>query len=104
MNRWRIPAWLEREVRQRDAECIYCRVPLSGSASAGSRATWEHIINDATIITRENIALCCAACNSSKGTKQLSVWIASSYRKQRGISRSTVADVVLQALLRAGSK
>lgn len=40
----------------------------------GSRktvATWEHIINDASIVTRENIALCCVACNSSKGTKRL---------------------------------
>jgi hypothetical protein len=101
MNRWSIPEWLEREVRQRDTECIYCRVPMSQSAAIGSRgvvATWEHIINDAKIITRENIALCCASCNSSKGTKELSVWLDSSYCKWRGISRDTVADVVKQAL------
>ena len=100
MNRWGIPECLEREVRQRDTECIYCRVPISQSAANGSResvATWEHIINDAKIITRENIALCCASCNSSKGTKKLSVWLGSCYCKRRGISTDTVADVVKHA-------
>lgn len=29
----------------------------------------EHIINDAKIIIRENIALCCCGCNASKGQK-----------------------------------
>jgi hypothetical protein len=101
LNRWSIPESLEREVRQRDTECVYCRVPMFQSVASGSReavATWEHIINDAKIITRENIALCCASCNSSKGTKELSVWLDSSYCKRRGISRDTVADVVKQAL------
>jgi hypothetical protein len=102
MNRWGIPAWLEREVRQRDKKCVYCRIPMFESPAAdGSRravATWEHIINDARIVTRENIARCCASCNASKGTKELSVWIESSYCKRRGISRSTVADVVKRAL------
>ena len=67
----------------------------------GSRkdvATWEHIINDASIVTRENIARCCVACNSSKGTKKLSEWIESAYCKKRGISRDTVAEVVKEAL------
>jgi hypothetical protein len=61
-------------------------------------ATWEHIINDENIITRENIARCCAACNSSKGTKMLSDWIQSSYCKKRGINQDTVAGVVRKAL------
>jgi hypothetical protein len=101
MNQWGIPAWLEHEVRQRDKKCVYCRVQILESPPAdGSRksvATWEHIINDARIVTRENIARCCASCNSSKGTKKLSVWIESSYCKRRGIGRDTVADVVKQA-------
>src|SRR5580765_7158060 len=102
MNRWGIPEWLEREVRERDSKCVYCRIHIVESAlPGGSRktvATWEHIINDARIVTRENIARCCASCNSSKGTKELSVWIESSYCKRRGIGRDTVADVVKQAL------
>lgn len=104
MNRWRIPAWLEDEVRQRDKECVYCRAPLLESAPAsGSRksvATWEHIVNDATILTLENIARCCASCNASKGTKMLSHWIESKYCKRRGIRPDTVAEVVRQALKR----
>jgi hypothetical protein len=102
MNKWGIPAWLEDEVRQRDKTCVYCGVAmLDLPAADGSRksvATWEHIINDAQIVTRENIARCCASCNSSKGTKRLSVWIESNYCKRRGIDRDTVADVVKQAL------
>ena len=60
--------------------------------------TWEHIINDASIVTRENIARCCAACNSSKGTKKLDECFESPYCKQRGIDKTSVADVVKQAL------
>ena len=75
MNAWRIPAWLEREVRNRDKACVYCGVRMTNAGmSRGSRrsaATWEHIINDASIITRDNIALCCVARNSSKGAKTL---------------------------------
>ena len=102
MNKWGIPAWLEREVLQRDEECVYCRIPMLESPPADgspkSVATWDHIINDAKSVTRENIVRCCASCNSSKGTKKLSLWIESSYCKQRGIGRDTVADVVKQAL------
>ena len=82
-NRWGIPSWLEKEICERDKVCVYCgirmvdRVPKGNSRS--SVATWEHIINDATIITRENIARCCTACNSSKGTKNLVDWLKSDY-------------------------
>lgn len=103
MNRWGIPDWLEEEVKARDRACVYCgtqmteQMPQRGPRSAV--ATWEHIINDANIITRENIARCCAACNSSKGNRELSEWLLSSYCKKRGISRITVAEVVKRALL-----
>jgi hypothetical protein len=63
-----------------------------------SVATWEHIINDAKIITRENIARCCVACNSSKGTKPLDDWMESTYCKKHGINKETVADVIRKAL------
>jgi hypothetical protein len=102
MNRWGIPTWLEAEVRSRDKECVYCRVPMPDSPAAdGSRravATWEHIINDVRIRTRENIARCCASCNSSKGTQNLAKWIESRYCERRGIGPETVADVVKRAL------
>jgi hypothetical protein len=102
MNDWGIPDWLEREVRDRDKACVYCGVRLIDKMpSRGPRkgvATWEHIINDAKIVTRENIARCCVACNSSKGTKNLSDWLQSSYCKKHGINKGTVAQVVKEAL------
>ena len=75
MNQWNIPDWLEQEIRERDRVCVYCgiemveKVPRGGSRK--NAATWEHIINDQTIITLENIARCCSSCNASKGTEKL---------------------------------
>lgn len=102
MNRWGIPDWLEEEVKERDKACVYCgtqmteQMPRRGPRKAV--ATWEHIANDASIVTLENIARCCAACNSSKGTKKLADWLQSSYCNKRGISKDTVAEVVKEAL------
>ena len=72
------------------------KMPYHGPRKAV--ATWEHIINDAKIITRENIARCCVACNASKGTKKLSEWLQSSYCKKYGISKDTVSQIVKEAL------
>jgi hypothetical protein len=99
MNRWNIPDWLEREVTNRDSLCVYCRVALGASPKTSqSIATWEHIVNDARIVNRDNIARCCIACNASKGAKPLSDWLATDYCRTRGITRDTVADVVKRAL------
>jgi hypothetical protein len=100
-NNWNIPTWLEIEVRERDKACIYCGVEFTSSkVSRRSAASWEHIINDATIITEENIALCCCGCNASKGQKQLSVWLQSKYCKERGITPASVAPIIKKALLK----
>ncbi len=101
MNRWKIPAWLEAEVRARDVRCVYCGVVFT-SPTAGTRrtvATWEHIVNDARIVTRANIARCCGSCNASKGTKDLVAWLSSPYCHKRGITEDTVAEVVRRAIL-----
>lgn len=104
VNGWNIPDWLEREVKERDRTCVYCgvrmieRMPRRGPRR--SVATWEHIVNDASIVTRENIARCCVACNSSKGTKKLADWLGSSYCKKHGITKDSVAPVVRAALER----
>jgi len=102
MNKWGIPYWLEKEVKERDKYCVYCGVQMiQKMPSRGSRkavATWEHIINDASIVTRENIARCCFSCNASKGTKTLPVWLESNYCKKRGITKDTVAEVVRKSL------
>jgi hypothetical protein len=102
MNNWGIPKLLEDEIRARDKVCVYCGVRLVEAVSMGSsrktKATWEHIINDARIVTRDNIARCCVACNSSKGTKTIAEWIGSAYCQKRGINKNTVAPVVKKVL------
>lgn len=103
MNRWNIPDWLEHDVIQRDRACVYCGVSFEiVSSLVGDRPSWEHIVNDAGIITRENIVRCCRSCNSSKGTKSLENWLESSYCKRRGITEHTVAKVVQQLLENTG--
>jgi hypothetical protein len=66
MNRWNIPRDLDAEIRERDTACIYCGAIFGSISGHGSRASWEHIINGAKIIPRENIAFCCRWYNSSK--------------------------------------
>ena len=98
-NNWNIPAWLEKEVRERDKTCVYCDVEFTpAKGSIKTAASWEHIINDVTIINRENIVLCCCSCNSSKGQKQLSVWLQSRFCKEKGITPDSVAPIVQQAI------
>lgn len=98
MNRWRIPQWLEKEICARDLACVYCGHIFGTAPDRRTQPSWEHIVNDATIITRENIARCCRACNSSKGAKVLAQWLGSAYCLRRGISAESVADVVKVAL------
>ena len=99
MNRWNIPDWLEREVIERDLCCVYCGVKFSEqSTSRCEKPSWEHIINDARIISPENIALCCIGCNASKGAKSLVQWLDSKYCIAHGITRESVATVVKSAL------
>jgi hypothetical protein len=91
---------LERDVIERDRGCVYCGISFDGTAaSPGGRPTSEHIVNDARIVTAENIALCCIACNASKGTKDVAVWLKSKYCKSRGITERSVASVVQAALV-----
>jgi len=99
MNRWKIPDWLEKEVKDRDKNCVYCRIEFGSSKETRKLlATWEHIVNDARIVNRENIARCCFSCNSSKGTKKLFDWLEFDYCKKREITKDTVAEVVRRAL------
>jgi hypothetical protein len=100
VNKWNIPGWLEQEVIARDQNCVYCGIEFSVTiGKRGSRASWEHIVNDERIVNRQNIARCCISCNASKGAKELSVWLKSAYCERRGITEGTVADVVKRALI-----
>lgn len=98
-NSWNIPQWLEKEIRERDKVCVYCGEAFTSiKTSRRSASSWEHIINDASIITRENIALCCCGCNASKGQKPLETWLQSKYCKKHGISENTVAPIIKLAI------
>lgn len=99
-NKWNNPNWLETEVRERDKTCVFCGVEfVTSTISKKSSASWEHIINDAQIIARENIALCCRGCTASKRQKKLSVWLQSTYCKERGINVVTVAPIIKHAIV-----
>lgn len=102
MNRWNIPKDLEIELLNRDIHCVYCGINLINKVSKGqsrrNAVTWEHIINDSSIITKENIASCCSSCNSSKGTKKLNDWLETDYCIKKNINFNTVAPIIKQAL------
>ncbi|HQF54595.1 MAG TPA: HNH endonuclease [Fibrobacteria bacterium] len=94
MNKWNIPIDLEKAILSRDTHCIYCGVKFDiANLKRGDKPSWEHIINNAKIITLENIALCCVSCNASKGSKPLTVWLDSNYCKRKNISHTTIATV-----------
>lgn len=101
MNSWNIPSQIEKAVIERDKQCVYCGVSFNKEFnSKKSSATWEHIVNDARIVTAENIARCCFSCNASKGAKDLSAWLQSKYCNLKGITKETVSIVIKQALNR----
>ena len=102
--RWKIPRELAMAVISRDEHCIYCRRVFEGSLHPRAACpSWEHIVNDARIITRENIARCCISCNASKGTKDVTAWLGSAYCSARGITAESVAPVVRAMLNQSGS-
>ena len=98
-NQWGIPVSLATAVIKRDAQCIYCGVAFDRSNRA-TAPSWEHIVNDETIITPSNIALCCIGCNSPKGTKSLAQWLDSKYCERLGITSETIAQVARDHLIR----
>jgi hypothetical protein len=105
MNRWNIPKWLEQAVKARDTACIYCGVDfMVATTKRGAKPSWEHIINNASIVTLENIALCCISCNASKGAKDLIVWLTSHYCSRKDITRDSVASVVKNALAKSQTR
>lgn len=96
-NNYNIPDWLEKKVGGRDKDCVYCHIKLKSYPRAKGtpydKATFEHIDNDGHP-SEENIAMCCASCNSSKGVKKLLGWFESSYCKKKNIGKDTVANII----------
>lgn len=96
-NRWGITVAVQETVIDRDKRCVYCHTRFKqhvrGRGGRVRMATWEHIDNEGNS-SEHNVALCCCACNSSKGTKALADWFESEYCKAREISTRSVARVV----------
>lgn len=97
MNNRNIPNSLEIEVIKRDTNCVYCGIKFDKNIKKNS-ATWEHIINDETIININNIALCCCSCNASKWAKKLIDWLQSDYCKRKNITNENVANIIKKSL------
>jgi len=104
MNRWNIPSELESEVLARDMRCVYCGVEFTVASARRHRPSWEHIVNDVGIVNRDNIARCCMGCNASKGARPLAAWLTSKYCESRGITSTSVAQVVRAALGAGGRR
>jgi hypothetical protein len=101
-ERWKIPRALAIEIIARDTACIYCRSVFEDPiASRATCPSWEHIVNDLSIVNIENIGLCCVSCNASKGTKPLKKWLKSNYCVARQITSQSMADIAIRALLTA---
>ena len=72
------------------------------------KATIEHLNRKGPFrwsegLREDELVLCCAACNSSRGTKPLALWFNSSYCRDKGISATTVAEEVKQYLQTAAA-
>jgi hypothetical protein len=97
--KWKIPMDVALSVIARDLRCIYCNREYG--EPQGPRAlcpSWEHIINDESIVNLSNVALCCVGCNASKGAKPLGLWLGSKYCIEHNISRSSISEVALSVL------
>ena len=90
---------MEKKILARDLVCVYCGTSFTIHEQCRKTSpSWEHIVNDARIVTLENIARCCVSCNASKGSKDLKDWLESTYCKKKGVTAKTVADVVKKTL------
>lgn len=98
-NRWGIPKEVEDYVKKRDTSCVYCGQEfLEKPKLRKQKPSWEHIVNNTQINGIDNIALCCIACNASKGAKLLEYWLQSDYCKRNNINNESVAQVVKDAI------
>jgi len=106
-NKFHIPEQELKRIRLRDKMCVHCGksmvYPFDPAQSANS-ATIEHLSPDPPFywehgMKADNIAICCGACNSSRGAKQLSEWFETRYCLEKGIRVDTVADPVKKYLL-----
>ena len=104
-KRWNIPRALAEAALERDQQCVYCRRPFEDLDGRNSGwPSWKHIVNDVTVVTEENIVLCCLGCNASKGVKSLEKWLESKYCSERGITALSMASIAQTSLAKVISQ
>lgn len=105
-----IPEEVEREIRQRDKLCVYCRKKMISPWDKNNRcdsATKEHFregpLNREKPFTEKDVGICCGSCNSSRREKTLFNWFKTAYcrERKRPINESTVAGPVKKYLERS---
>src|ERR1700737_2685644 len=104
-NHFGIPRDVENRIRARDQRCVYCRKVMKAyphtHGTPADKATIEHLDHRPPFYWGDGIersgvngiALCCGACNSSRGKKTLAVWFRSPYCAEHDINARTVAPV-----------
>ena len=107
-NRFQIPQEVEIRLRQKFKVCAYCGRRMKAQASIKDdrrgMPTIEHLnrkepfywSNGLHGLQEKHLVLCCAQCNSSRGTKRLTDWFASPYCLAKHINARSVAPRVRQ--------
>jgi len=106
-NKFGIPEEELKKIRERDKKCVYCNKKMIKPKIGYRRIDWatiEHFREKGPFywpeLKKEDIAICCSQCNSSRGRKELSEWFKSQYCLDRvnKINEKTVADPVKRYL------
>ena len=105
-NKYLIPDEALGRIRLRDKLCVYCQKEMIfpyDPKRATDSATIEHLSPEPPFycpdMKIDNIVICCGACNSSRGTKQLRDWFRTNYCLEKGICEDKVAQPVKEYLL-----
>jgi len=102
-SKYGIPGAVLADLRRRDQNCVYCRVPMPGWQDRANElhfATIEHLYPPGDDPTW--VSWCCKGCNINH-KKPLREWFKSAYCLERGINENTVAPII-QAFLASGLK
>lgn len=98
-NEYGIPVRDEKDIRERDKTCVYCRKVMIDHSENGRRSDWstiEHFNSLPPWNDPSTVAICCWSCNSSRGDKKLLDWFKTPYCFKRNINEKTVAEPVVK--------
>jgi hypothetical protein len=93
-KKYHISDEIRKILESRDKECVYCHISF-GSGKA--KDSVEHIENETwkkNPAELGDLAICCLACNGSKGTYNLLEWFEKPYCKSKNIHKETVSPAI----------